>query len=103
MLKRDEENRRRAGASRDVSLDTVNERYPQPAPQPGLYDDANRAAAYARAIRQEWPEMMHPTQPESRLRTGCDLEETTGMPYGPYPTEPENRAYRAANGIPERA
>lgn len=102
LLKRDEQNRRRAGASRDVSLDTVTERYPRPAPQYGLYDHVNRAAAYANAIRADWPEMQHPTEVERRLRARTDADTCSGLAYAPYPTEPENRAYRAANGIPER-
>lgn len=99
----EEQRRRRAGASSDVSLDTVTERYPRPASQPGLYDHANRAAAYANAIRADWPEMQHPTEVERRLRAREDVDVCSGLAYAPYPTEPENRAYRAANGIPERA
>ena len=103
FLRIQEERRRTAGSSRDVSLDTVTERYPRPASQPGLYDHANRAAAYANAIRADWPEMQHPTEVERRLRAREDVDVCSGLAYAPYPTEPENRAYRAANGIPERA
>ena len=39
----------------------------------------------------------------SHLRTRPATDTQSHMPYAPYPTEPENRAYRAANGIPERA
>jgi len=50
----------------------------------------------------EWTQAP-PDDRVSHLRTRLDHDAVTRMPYGPYPTEPENRAYRAANGIPERA
>lgn len=42
-------------------------------------------------------------EPATHLRTRLDLDEDTHLPTGPYPTEELNRAYRAANGIAERA